>query len=140
MPSTEMKVKSGAKYPVKYSVAGALSDLTREQVESLAIKQLRMSARNFCVQKLNEAEPAIVNNQIMLNNMVAAGLTDQETAVKFFAASNMPLEIPSVFEIPLSELLPSDSGRGKKAANIFSLEAEEGEDDTDDDADETTTE
>lgn len=130
MPKTEMKVKSGKKYPVNYRVAGSLSDLTRDQVESLAVKYLRNSARGFCVQKLNEAEPAIVVNQTMKAAMINGGLANEEQATAFFASMNMPLSIPSQFEIPLSELVPDgESGRGKKAADLFAFgETEEEED------------
>ena len=132
MPKTNMKVKSGSKYPIAYRVVGSLDELTREQLVALAIKQLRGSARNYCVQKLNEAEPAIVVNQTLMANMIKAGITDAETAQNFFTESGMPLTIPSEFEIPLSELLPGESTRGKKAGDIFSFESEEDNDEGDD--------
>lgn len=129
MPTTDMKVKSGKKYPVKYRVVGSLSELTREEVEALALKQLRGSARAFCLQKLNEAEPAIVVNRTMRDNMVAAGLANEETANAFFGSMNMVLDIPDTFEIPVADLLPGESSRGKKASDIFAFESEEESDD-----------
>jgi hypothetical protein len=125
-------VKSGKKYGVAYKVTGSLNELTRDDLVALAVKQLRGEARAYCVRKLNEAEPAIVKNIEMKSNMIEAGIVDESTAVAFFAKLNMPLEIPSTFEIPVSELLPGESTRGKKAGDIFSFESEEEEDDTED--------
>ena len=132
MPSTIMKVKSGNKYPVKYRVVGDLSSLTREQLEAVAIKQFRMTLRNFCIQQLNEAEPAVVTNLSMRNDMVESGVTDIEKATAFFVKRGLPLEIPDTFEVPLSELLPGESTRGKKAADIFTFEAEDDNDEGED--------
>lgn len=131
MPKTELKVKSGAKYPISYVVMGALAQLSREQLEVLALRQLRNSARTYMVAKLNEAEPAIVVNQQMKDALIKSGMADEEKANAFFASLGKPLEIPSNFEIPIAELMPSESGRGKKAADIFVLdEVEEDEDET----------
>jgi len=136
MPNTNMKVKSGKKYPVKYRVVGDLSSLTREQLETLAIRQLRSGARNHCISKLNEAEPAIVQNQNMKQALLSSGMAQSEEQVAaFFASMGQPLEIPNTFEIPVSELIPDgESGRGKKAADIFSFDS--AEDDGEDDGDE----
>jgi hypothetical protein len=132
MPKTNMKVRSGKRYEVAYRVIGSISELTREQVEMLATRYLRTTARNFVMGKLNEAEPAIVQNQNMKKALLASGMaTSEEQVAEFFKAMGQPLEIPSEFEIPVAELVPdSESGRGKKAADIFSFEAEddEGED------------
>jgi hypothetical protein len=135
MPVTNMKVKSGKKYAVKYRVVGDLSSLTREQLEILAARQLRTSARTFCISKLNEAEPAIVQNQNMKQALLGSGMAQSEEQVAaFFASMGQPLEIPDTFEIPVSELIPDgDSGRGKKAADIFSFDSAEDADDDDDD-------
>lgn len=131
MPKTDIKVKSGKKYGIAYAVTGSLTSLTREQLETLALRQLRTGARAYCLQKLNEAEPAIVVNQEMKDKLIESGMADEAKANAFFAALNKPLEIPSVFEIPISELMPSDSGRGKKAADIFTMEEEEEAEETD---------
>lgn len=130
MPSTEIKVKSGNAYPVSYRVVGTLAEMSREQLETLALRQLRTGARAYCQQKLNEAEPAIVVNQEMKSKLIESGMADEEKANAFFAALGKPLEIPSVFEIPISELLPDspkegEKARGKKAADIFTLDEPE---------------
>lgn len=129
-----MKVKSGESYPVKYKVAETLASLTREEVEALAVRYLRTAARNFVMGKLNEAEPAIVSNQKMKAAMIASGLGNEEQAKAFFKNLDMPLEIPTEFDIPIADLVPdSEGGRGKKAADIFSyaeVEADETEAET----------
>lgn len=140
MPKTDIKVKSGKKYPVTYVVSGALSDLTREQVEMLAVRYLRSGARAFVLQKLNEAEPAIVVNQEMKARLIESGMATEETANAFFASMNKPLEIPTEFEIPITDLLPSESGRGKKAADIFAKEEVEDDDDDDETSEGNTSE
>lgn len=128
MPTTNMKVKSGKSFEVKYRVAETLSSLTREAVEALAIRYLRTAARNFVLGKLNEAEPAISTNQVLRTNMITAGLGTPETVDQFFKLQGLVLEIPSEFTIPISELIPdSEGGRGKKAADIFSFEDKEEE-------------
>lgn len=128
MPQTELKVKSGKKHPVTYVVIGALASLTREQLETLALRQLRNSARAYMVGKLNEAEPAVVVNQQMKEALIASGMADEDKANAFFASLGKPLTIPSEFNIPIADLMPSESGRGKKAADIFSLDEVEEED------------
>ena len=128
MPTTDMKVKSGNKYEVKYKVAETLDNLTPDDLKSLAVRYLRTAARNYVLGKLNEAEPAIVTNMTMKNNMIAAGLGTPEQVDVFFKAQNLVLEIPCEFNIPISELVPSaEGGRGKKAADIFTWEEKEDE-------------
>lgn len=130
MPTTMMKVKSGNKYPIRYRISGSLSTMTREQLEVLALRQLRSSARNYILGKLNEVEPAIVSNQQFARALKEENIAaSDEQILAFFQKQNRPLEVPTEFEIDLSELLPDmESKRGKKAADIFSMdEAEEEE-------------
>lgn len=130
MPTIKgMKLKSGNKYPVSYRVVGSLADLTREQLEELALRQLRASARSQVQQELTKAEPAIVTNKRLLDGLIANNMGSPETARDFIIKTmGGVLEMPSQFEIPLSDLLPGESSRGRKAADLFSLTEEEEED------------
>lgn len=131
MPVTTFKTKAGNSYTVKYRVVGDVSSLTREQLEVLAIRQLRNSARNYCVGELNAAEPGV----LVTNNLIAAlrSTGAQEDQISAFLnnlkATGQPVytSVPSEFQIPITELLPSESGRGREAANIFEFGGEEEE-------------
>ena len=73
----------------------------------------------------------------MRDAMVASGLGTVEVANAFFASMDKPLEIPSDFVLTIADLIPGDSGRGKKAGDIFSAELPVETDEDDDDEVET---
>ena len=132
MPTSTMKVKSGAKYDVTYRALGSIDDLTDEQLKKYAEAYLKSKARNYVQAQLNAAEPAIAANITMKENMVKAGLGTAEQVDAFFKASSLITAVPTNFEIPLTDLVPeNESGRGRKAVSVFSTEPE------DDDAAET---
>lgn len=128
MPTSEMKVKSGNKYNVKYMVKGSLDSLTQDQLKSLAERQLRALARAYVLGTLQSVEPEIDTYRKMFEAMKAQMGVPEETVVAFFKNQRFNLEVPTEFEIEIAELIPDGtSGRGKKAADIFSFEGEEAE-------------
>jgi hypothetical protein len=125
---SDVKVKSGNTYTVTYSVEGSIDTLTTDQLKTLALRQLRMGARSYVQAQLQAAEPAVVTAKKMFEKMVESGLGSQDQAKAFFESMGMNLEIPTVFKIKLSDILPDEgSTRGKKAADIFSAEVEKDE-------------
>jgi hypothetical protein len=125
MPNSKIKVKSGNQYLIAYKVLGAIQELSREDLEKLALASLRASARQFILRALNEGETEVVKNQTLLTAMVESGFASKEKAMEFFSMRGMSTVLPTSFEIPLAELLPEDSGRGKKASDLFSFEGDE---------------
>ena len=136
MPTSKIKSKTGAEYQVSFKVTGDLGALTTEQLQALALRYIRNAARAQVVAGLNEAEPAVVNNQRMAAAMLTKLKSSPEEVKEFFAETGMPLEVPTSFEIPLVSLIPGDSGRGKKASDIFSFES--ADTDNDDEAEDAT--
>lgn len=131
MPTSEMKVKSGNSYEVKYRVEGSLDSLTPDQLKNLAERQLRASARAYVLGNLQTVEPEIATYRGMFKAMLESGLGNEETVTAFFKAQNFNLDVPTEFVIPIADLIPDGtSGRGKKAANIFSFEGDEAEAET----------
>jgi hypothetical protein len=124
-----MKTKTKNTYEVKYRVVGSMTDLTKEQLVSLAEKYIKTVARNTVLGKLNEVEPAILISQKIKADMIEAGMP-VEGIEAFFKMKDYPLEVPSTFEIPIASLIPSEENtRGRKAADVFSFESSEDEDD-----------
>lgn len=123
MPTSNMKVKSGTQYAVRYRVVGSMNDLSTDQLKMFAERYLRTAARSAVLGKLNEIEPAIAGHKEMYDSMKQAGF-DPAMVEAFFKAKNLNLEVPTTFEIPIVDLLPDeDSTRGKKAADVFTFES-----------------
>lgn len=137
MPKSNIKVKSGNKYEVKFCVVGSIDELTPEQLKALALRQLRTGVRAIVVANLNAAEPEVVNNKKMAERMIAKFKMSAQEAAEFFAESGAPLEIPTEFRVPIADLMPEESGRGKKAGNIFELEADDDTEEEEEEAAET---
>jgi hypothetical protein len=139
MPKSSMKVKSGSTYEVAYKVVGSMDELTTDQLKVLAERQLRTSARSAVLSQLNEVEPAIAANLNTKKEMLAAGFP-VDLVETFFKNPKYVLVVPTSFEIPMKDLIPEESGRGKKAADIFSFEStdESGETSTENEVEETT--
>lgn len=139
MPTSTIKTKLGNKLEVKFRVIGSLDDLTTEDLKALALRYIRTSARGIVVAELNSAEPAVVSNRQMVNAMCKFMNQPTEVGAAFAKENNMLLEVPSTFDIPLGDLIPdSEGGRGKKAADIFSYEGSEDDEETEAEADSTT--
>lgn len=137
---TNIKTKSGDSVKVAYCVEGTLENLTPEQIQALALRQLRAAARGFVVQKLVEAEPAIMIARAFRDRMINAKFPEEMINAFFNQPDKepMPLELPTEFHIPIAELIPGESTRGRKSGDLFSLDVVEG--DADGDNDETTEE
>lgn len=137
MPKSNIKVKSGKTYPVKYRVVGSMNDFSTEQLKIFAEKYIRSAARSFVLGKLNEVEPSIADNIEMHKSMLESGF-DPAMVEKFFAAQKYNLTIPDTFEVTVADLTPESSGRGKKAADVFSFESVEEEDEEEEENNEVT--
>jgi len=141
MPTSTIKTKSGNSHKVSYRVDGTLENLTQEQLKGAALRYLRGAARAFVVAEVNQAEPAALKNIELTQNMKQFLKASDEDIAAFAKQSGMVLEVPTTFNIPLGELIPEEgSGRGKKAADIFSMDSAEPDDDEDDVVDTTVAE
>lgn len=130
MPISKMKMKSGNEYNVTYVVTGSMDNLSTEDLKVLAERYLRSAARSYVLGKMSEIEPSIAYNIAMYTEMKNTPGFPAEAVEAFFKKQGLNLEVPTSFEVPLAELIPSaDSKRGKKAADIFSASTEEDDDD-----------
>lgn len=105
MPKTEIKVRSGKKYPASYRVVGSLADLTEAQKENILKRALRTSARANVLGTLQGIEPAILANKAMREKMLAA-FGNEEMVDAFMKSQEMYLDIPSEFDVPIAKLIP----------------------------------
>ena len=141
MPKSEMKVKSGNTYEVNWKIEGNFDQLTEEQKNVFITQALAQRGRAAVLAALQSIEPAIVTNLQMFNTVkammtkVQPDVTDafileglEETAKA--SGTRFDTTVPTTFAVKITDLVPSESSRGRAAADPFSYGGDDEEEET----------